>query len=95
MRRVRSEDHARYYEYHLTKKGEAFFPAYLALKKWGDDWLADAKGAQVLFREKGGGPRVEMPPLLSSAGKPLEVDDTEVVAESGATPFNKSRFSGS
>ena len=28
------------YEYVLTEKGRDFFPAYLALKRWGDDWLA-------------------------------------------------------
>src|SRR3954447_15716511 len=40
------------YEYVLSEKGRDFFPAYLALKKWGDHWLAEPEGPQVIFRDR-------------------------------------------
>ena len=43
MRRVPLPEHSARYEYVLTEKGRDFFPAYLALKKWGDDWLAEVR----------------------------------------------------
>ncbi|WER50338.1 helix-turn-helix domain-containing protein [Cupriavidus sp. WKF15] len=30
--------------YHLTEKGRAFFPVYLALKCWADDWSSSQEG---------------------------------------------------
>jgi DNA-binding HxlR family transcriptional regulator len=50
MTRVPLPEHGGRYEYVLTKKGRDFFPTYLALKKWGDDWLAEPEGPQVVFR---------------------------------------------
>src|SRR5215472_18553007 len=44
MKRVPLAEHAGRYDYVLTEKGRDFFPAYLALKKWGDDWLAEPAG---------------------------------------------------
>ena len=43
MTRVPLPEHSNRFEYVLTEKGRDFFPAYLALKKWGDDWLAEPK----------------------------------------------------
>ena len=80
------------YEYVLTKKGREFFPTYLALKKWGDDWLAEPAGPQVVFRDRSSGRQIEYPTLLSARGKPLELEDVEIVAGSGAVPFNRKRF---
>src|ERR1700745_3975369 len=49
MKRVPLPEHSRRYEYVLTDMGSDFFVTYLALKKWGDDWLADSTGPQVVF----------------------------------------------
>jgi hypothetical protein len=76
----------------LTKKGRDFFPTYLALKKWGDDWLAAPEGPQVVFRDRSSGRPIEYPTLMSRRGKPLELEDVEIVAGSGAVPFNQKRF---
>ena len=92
MRRVPLPDHSTRYEYVLTEKGRAFFPAYLALKKWGDDWLAEAKGPQVVFRDREDRREIEYPTLRTSGGKPLQLEDVEVVAGSGAVAFNRERF---
>jgi DNA-binding HxlR family transcriptional regulator len=94
MTRVPLPEHGGRFEYALTKKGRDFFPTYLALKKWGDDWLAEPAGPQVVFRDRGSGQPVEYPVLLSARGKPLQLEDVEIVAGSGAVPFNQKRFSG-
>jgi len=92
MRRVLLPEHSTRYEYLLTDKGRDFFPAYLALKKWGDDWLAEPEGPQVVFRDRAAGREIEYPKLLAASGKPLQLEDVEVVAGSGAVAFNRERF---
>lgn len=94
MTRVPLPEHAGRYEYVLTEKGRDFFPAYLALKKWGDDWLAEPAGPQVVFRERLAGHPIEYPELRASSGKPLRLEDVEIVAGAGAVPFNRRRFGG-
>ena len=94
MTRVPLAEHGGRYEYVLTKKGRDFFPTYLALKKWGDDWLAEPAGPQVFFMDRTSGRQIEHPILLSARGKPLQLEDVEVVAGSGAVSFNKKRFGG-
>jgi DNA-binding HxlR family transcriptional regulator len=92
MRRVPLPEHSTRYEYVLTEKGRDFFPAYLALKKWGDDWLAEPQGPQVIFRERAAGREIEYPTLETATGKALQLEDVEVVAGSGAVAFNRARF---
>jgi DNA-binding HxlR family transcriptional regulator len=92
MTRVPLPEHAGRYDYVLTEKGRDFFPAYLALKKWGDDWLAEPAGPQVVFRERDAGRAVQYPELRAASGKRLTLEDVEVVAGSGAVPFNRKRF---
>jgi DNA-binding HxlR family transcriptional regulator len=92
MKRVPLPEHSSRYDYVLTDKGRDFFPAYLALKKWGDDWLAEPGGPQVVFRERAAGRAIEYPELLASDGKPLRLEDVEIVAGGGAVAFNRKRF---
>jgi DNA-binding HxlR family transcriptional regulator len=92
MERVPLPEHSTRYQYVLTDKGRDFFPAYLALKRWGDDWLAEPEGPQVVFRERAAGRAIQHPKLLAASGKPLRLEDVEVVAGSGAVPFNRARF---
>ena len=92
MMRVALPEHAGRHEYVLTEKGRDFFPAYLALKKWGDDWLAEPAGPQVVFRDRAVGREIEYPGLKNAKGRPLRLEDVEVVAGSGAVPFNRRRF---
>jgi DNA-binding HxlR family transcriptional regulator len=92
MRKVPLPDNRRLHQYVLTDQGRAFFPAYLALKKWGDDWLAEPEVPQVVFIERGTGRPVQFPALRAWNGKPLRLDDVVVVPGSGAVPFNRKRF---
>src|SRR5262249_33819315 len=85
-------EHAGRYEYVLTEKGRDFFPAYLALKRWGDDWLAEPKGPQVVFREREAGRAIKYPELRAVSGKKLRLEGGEVGAGSGAVPFTRKRF---
>jgi DNA-binding HxlR family transcriptional regulator len=94
MTRVPLPEHGGRFEYTLTQKGRDFFPTYLALKKWGDDWLAEPAGPQVVFRDRDSGRQIEYPALLSARGQPLQLEDVEIVAGSGAVAFNQKRFSG-
>ena len=68
MTRVPLPEHGGRYEYVLTKKGRDFFPTYLALKKWGDDWLAEPAGAAggVQGSQQAGG-RSNIPPCCRRA----------------------------
>jgi DNA-binding HxlR family transcriptional regulator len=92
MRREPLPGHSARYAYILTEKGRDFFPVYLALKKWGDDWLAEPEGPQVIFRDRAAGREIEYPKLFAASGKPLRLEDVEVVAGSGAVAFNRERF---
>ena len=92
MTRVPLPEHAGRCEYVLTEKGRDFFPTYLALKKWGDDWLAEPAGPQVVFNDRSSGRQIRYPELQTAEGKPLSLEDIEVVAGSGAVPFNRKRF---
>jgi DNA-binding HxlR family transcriptional regulator len=94
MARVPLPEHAGRYEYVLTEKGRDFFPAYLALKKWGDSWLAEPEGPQVVFRDRHAGRPIEYPELRTAGGKPLRLEDVDVVAGAGAVAFNRRRFGG-
>ena len=90
--RVPLKEHRGRFEYLLTGKGRDFFPAYLALKRWGDAWLAEPAGPQVVFRDRATGRPVELPRPVTSQGAPLELEHVEVVAGAGAVPFNQKRF---
>jgi DNA-binding HxlR family transcriptional regulator len=92
IKRVPLPEHAGRCNYVLTDKGRDFFPAYLAIKKWGDDWLAEPKGPQVVFRDRKAGLAITYPKLLDASGKPLRFEDVEVAAGPGAVPFNRKRF---
>jgi len=92
MTRVPLPEHAGRYEYVLTEKGRDFFPTYLALKKWGDDWLAEPAGPQVVFNERANGRPIKYPEIRTASGKPLGIEDIQVVPGSGAVPFNRKRF---
>jgi DNA-binding HxlR family transcriptional regulator len=94
MMRVPLPEHAGRYEYVLTQRARDFLPTYLALKKWGDDWLAEPGGPQVVFKDRTSRRPIEYPILLSARGQPLQLEDIEIVPGAGAVPFNRKRFGG-
>lgn len=82
------------FEYVLTEKGRDFFPTYLALKKWGDDWLAEPAGPQVVFNDRYSGQEIKYPEVLNARGAKLRLEDIDIIPGSGAVSFNRKRFGG-
>lgn len=80
------------HEYRLTEKGRDVFPAYLALKRWGDRWMAPAEGPVVELRERATGREVSAPPPLGSDGRPIGPEDVVALPGPGATPAMRARF---
>lgn len=72
------------HEYRLTEKGRDFFPAYVALKRWGDRWMTDAAGPLVRLEEAASGQEVVSPPLLNAEGRPLRPEDVRILPGPGA-----------
>ncbi len=80
------------HEYRLTEKGRDVFPAYLALKRWGDRWMAPAEGPVVELRERATGREVSAAPPLGSDGRPIGPEDVVALPGPGATPAMRARF---
>lgn len=60
------------HEYHLTKKGEAFFPVLFALRAWGETWCkSPAEGLSVNYTHLTCGKPAGLGPVCRSCGEPL------------------------
>lgn len=79
-------------DYRLTEKGRDFFPAFLALKRWGDRWMTDERGPLILLEERATGREVAAPPLLASNGAPLTPEMVRVLPGPGAGRTLRERF---
>jgi DNA-binding HxlR family transcriptional regulator len=66
----------RRHEYHLTEKGEAFYPVILALRAWGETWCKSPKeGRAVQYTHLNCGKPAGLGPVCESCGKPLYRED--------------------
>jgi len=64
------------HDYHLTPKGEAFYPVLLALRAWGETWVkAPKEGRSVNFTHRPCGKPAGLGPDCESCGKPLRRED--------------------
>jgi DNA-binding HxlR family transcriptional regulator len=71
-RRVYSE-RPRRHDYHLTAKGEAFYPVILALRAWGETWLKSPKeGRSVDYIHTTCGRPAGLGTVCASCGAPLQ-----------------------
>ncbi|MBV8681449.1 MAG: helix-turn-helix transcriptional regulator [Caulobacteraceae bacterium] len=67
------------HEYHLTAKGEAFYPVLLALRAWGETWCKSPKeGRAVYYTHKSCGGPAGLGPVCESCGQPLRREDLTV-----------------
>ena len=74
-RRVYSKRPLRH-DYHLTEKGEAFYPVVLALRAWGEAWLKSPKeGRAVSFTHLTCGKPAGLGTVCESCGKALRRQD--------------------
>jgi DNA-binding HxlR family transcriptional regulator len=63
------------YEYVLTAKGRDFFPASVMLLRWGDKWMAGAKGPPLLLFHKSCGAPLNPQVTCSACGGELHAHD--------------------
>ncbi|GGF24538.1 hypothetical protein GCM10011611_33230 [Aliidongia dinghuensis] len=64
------------HEYHLTAKGEAFYPVVLALRAWGETWCkAPEEGRAVHYTHRTCGGAAGLGPVCESCGEPLSRAD--------------------
>jgi DNA-binding HxlR family transcriptional regulator len=71
--------------YRLTRKGEELYPVLVALKQWGDDWLAVAgKPPLAMLQEKTGEP-IERVRVCGKDGAALSFRDLRFTPGPGAT----------
>jgi len=80
------------HEYRLTEKGRDVFPAFLALKQWGDRWMAPPEGPVVELVERATGRPVQGPVLLGSEGGRLGYRDLVALPGPGASPALRARL---
>lgn len=78
--------------YRITEKGRDFFPAFLALKRWGDRWMTDERGPLIVLEERNTGREVTAPPVLASNGQPLMPEQVRVLPGPGANSAIRTRF---
>jgi DNA-binding HxlR family transcriptional regulator len=64
------------YEYHLTEKGEAFYPVILALRAWGERWCKSPdEGRAINYTHRTCGGPAGLGPVCESCGEPLQGKD--------------------
>ncbi|MCF4998578.1 transcriptional regulator [Pseudomonas syringae] len=64
------------FEYHLTPKGEAFYPVIIALRAWGETWCKSAdEGLAVVFTHTRCNHPAGLGPLCEHCGEPLRRED--------------------
>ena len=71
------------HEYHLTEKGEAFYPVILALRAWGEAWCKSPREGRALnYIHRGCGKPAGLGAVCESCGQPLHRED--LIAEQAA-----------
>ena len=64
------------HEYHLTDKGEAFYPVILALRAWGETWCKSPREGRALsYTHRSCGKPAGLGPVCESCGTPLHRED--------------------
>ncbi|ODV43915.1 hypothetical protein AWV79_13790 [Cupriavidus sp. UYMMa02A] len=61
--------------YHLTEKGKAFFPVYVALKSWADAWQPGGGDPAMRLCDAKTGEEIQVAPLVRSDGSKIVSDD--------------------
>ena len=71
IERVAYQEHPRRYDYVLTEKGVDLAYVLLAMKVWGDRWVAGENGPPMVLRHERCGAVADVRPACSSCGEPL------------------------
>lgn len=78
LRRVPYKDSRTRYEYRLTEKGLDLYPVLMALRKWGDKWMAPADGTSFDLHHKDCGGDVDVKVECTACGDNLGARDVRV-----------------
>jgi DNA-binding HxlR family transcriptional regulator len=63
-------------EYHLTEKGEAFYPVILALRAWGETWCKSPRESRAVnHTHRICGKPAGLGPVCESCGRPLRREE--------------------
>jgi DNA-binding HxlR family transcriptional regulator len=65
--------------YHLTDSGAAFFPAYVALKSWADDWFLAGEEPMVRMYDSVSGAEIKARPVARDDGSLIQYGDVSFV----------------
>ncbi|HLZ66909.1 MAG TPA: helix-turn-helix domain-containing protein [Aliidongia sp.] len=64
------------HEYHLTEKGNAFYPVVLALRAWGETWCkSPEEGRAIHYTHRLCGKSAGLGPVCEDCGQPLRRED--------------------
>jgi DNA-binding HxlR family transcriptional regulator len=74
------------FEYRLTEKGVALWPAVVALMQWGDRYASPPGGPAVLLEHRGCGGSVDEHRICARCGERLSARDVRGIPGPGATP---------
>ena len=78
MKRHRYRRDPDFYEYRLTERGLALYPAILAFSRWGDQYLSGDGKPPLLLRHKPCGELADPRMVCSSCGKDIHAREIEV-----------------
>ena len=92
MRRVPAEGGGRRYEYRLTEKGRALFPAITALRQWSDRWVMGPDKTPVRALEIASGDDIAEVRVFNRSGRELAPSEVALVAGPGATKATRARL---
>ena len=73
-------------EYRMTDKGRELMPILLALREWGDRYLADPEGPPVLARHAGCGKELRLALTCTGGHEATGPEDVQLVDGPGALP---------
>lgn len=77
LERRRYQEHPARYEYRLTDMGRDYYRVLLALKQWGDRWLAEDEGPPVTLIHASCGHEVTPVLACSHCGEPITARDVK------------------
>lgn len=84
-------EHARRAEYRLTEKGRALFPVLMALREWGDRWIAGPDRAPVIVVDRHNAEPIEVR-VTSRDGRNIGWLDARMLPGPGAQAALRARL---
>jgi DNA-binding HxlR family transcriptional regulator len=92
LERSRYQTRPARFEYRLTEKGLDLFPVVVALKEWGDRWIAGRRGPPVVLAERATGRRIDPVLVCRRTMRPIRARETIARPGPGATRETRRRF---